>query len=127
MVTDEILGSEALTMPGFAKVADKLIARAHARRLRLSARRAAPSRSQGSSWQDAKVAIERAIQRHGRDGRAEALAELSAENPAAAAVRRPSPWSALCEQPLRYAERRYAETWAALTDQTAHGREDAAA
>ncbi len=32
MVNDEILGSQALTMPGFAKVADQLIARAYARR-----------------------------------------------------------------------------------------------
>jgi hypothetical protein len=36
-------------------------------------------------------------------------------------------WSALCEQPLRYAERRYAETRAALTDENTKGREDAAA
>ena len=36
-------------------------------------------------------------------------------------------WSALCEQPMRYAERRYAELWAELTDHDSHAREDAAA
>ena len=127
MVTDEILGSEALTMPGFAKVADKLIARAHARRMRFSARASGGVADRGLSWQDAKVAIERAIRRHGRDGRAEALAELSAENPLLPQFVDRVKWSALCEQPLRYAEPRYAETWAALTNENTNGREDATA
>jgi hypothetical protein len=127
MVTDEILGSEALTMPGFAKVADKLIARAHARRLRLSGRTGADPGRHGLGWQDAKLALERAVQRHGRDGRTAALAELAAANPALAEFVERVRWSVLCEQPLRYAERRYAEIWAELTDHDSHAREDAAA
>jgi hypothetical protein len=127
MVTDEILGSEALTMPGFAKVADKLIARAHARRLRVRAYAAGPIAAQGVGWQDARTALERAIQRHGRDGRAAALSELSAEDPALARFVERVKWSVLCEQPLRYVERTYAEIWAELTEPTTDTREDAAA
>jgi len=114
-------------MPGFAKVADKLIARAHARRLRLSGRAGADPGRLGLGWQDAKLALERAVQRHGRDGRATALAELAAANPALAEFVERVRWSVLCEQPLRYAERRYAEIWAELTDNDSHAREDAAA
>ena len=115
MVTDEILGSQALTMTGFAKVADQLIARAYARQQRAAAR-ATPAGSPASQagWEDAKHALERAIQRHGREGRAAALQELAAKNPQLGQFVQRVRWTTLCEQPLRYSERRYAELWAEL-------------
>ena len=51
MVSDEILGSQALNMSGFAKVADQLIARAYARRIRTAGRRGpADVTGDGRSW-----------------------------------------------------------------------------
>jgi hypothetical protein len=126
MVTDEILGSEALTMPGFAKVAEKLIARAHARQLRLSARGATGVGERGLGWQDAKGKLERSIQRHGRDGREAALRELARENSLLLKFVERVRWRELCEQPLRYAERKYAEIWAEIAQQANETRERSA-
>ena len=115
MVTDEILGSQALTMTGFAKVADQLIARAYARQQRATARlTSAGTPASQAGWEDAKHALERAIQRHGREGRAAALQELAAQDPQLAQFVQRVRWTALCEQPLRYSERRYAELWTEL-------------
>jgi hypothetical protein len=74
MVTDEILGSQAITMPGFAKVADQLIARHYARQQR-GRLRSAPNPGGGErlGWEEAKRLLERAVARHGRDGRAQAV------------------------------------------------------
>ena len=78
MVTDEILGSQALTMAGFAKVADQLIARAFARRQRDNARVAKnPGVGERLGWEDAKRRLQKAVQRHGREGRAAAVRELA--------------------------------------------------
>ena len=88
MVTDEILGSEALTMPGFAKVADKLLARAHARRTRTTTRQPpTPGTTPGLGWPDAKVLLERAIPRHGRDGRKAGARRARDAQPAVRGVR----------------------------------------
>jgi len=61
-------------VPGFAKVADQLIARAYARQQRLAAQ-ATPSMGGGErlGWDEAKQQLQRAIQRHGRQGREQAL------------------------------------------------------
>jgi hypothetical protein len=127
MVADEILGSQALTMPGFAKVADQLIARAHARSLRL-AERGQPSAVGGEmGWTEARALLERAIHRHGRDGFTEALAELTRSSPLFAGFLERVRWIELCEQPLRYAERTYAEIWAALAHDRTHPREESVA
>ena len=118
MVTDEILGSHALTMGGFAKVADQLIARAYARRQRTAVRRAPTgSGADARSWEDARHALERAIRRHGREGRAAALRELAARDELFVQFVERVRWGALCERPLQFVERRYAEPWAELVQQ----------
>jgi hypothetical protein len=126
MVGDEILGSEALTMPGFSKVADKLIARAHARRLRLGARAAPGGTGAGMGWQDARIKLEQAIKRHGRDGRAAALSELASASPLLLKFVERVRWTELCEQPMRYVERQYADIWAEITQQANDTTERAA-
>jgi hypothetical protein len=125
MVTDEILGSQALTMSGFAKVADQLIARAYARCQRTAARRtSAGAGAHGRGWEDVRHALERAIQRHGREGRAAALRELAEHDPLLVQFVERVRWSALCERPLQFAERRYAELWGELADQANELREE---
>jgi hypothetical protein len=115
MVTDEILGSQALTMTGFAKVVDQLIARHYVRQRRLAAGLATPSgQIEALGWEDAKRQLQRAIQRHGRDGRASAVAELGANSELLVRFIERVRWTTLCEEPLQYAERRYAAVWAEL-------------
>jgi hypothetical protein len=117
MVTDEILGSQALTMPGFAKVADQLIARAYARQQR-RATRSTPGPSTGElGWEDAKQRLQRAIQRHGREGREGAVRELREQSPLLARFVERARWGSLCEEPFQYVERRYAELWRELVEQ----------
>jgi hypothetical protein len=125
MISDEILGSQALTMPGFARVADQLIARAYARCIRASAHRhTQPDGGTTLRWEEAKRALERAIQRHGRDGRSQALDELREQNPLLVRFVERVRWMSLCEQPFQYVERRYAELWRELTCQvTSKGEE----
>jgi hypothetical protein len=100
-------------MPGFAAIADDLIVRANARRLQKtdSGRTSGPS---AAGWSDARVALERAIRRHGRDYSHAARTELIAHHPRFAAFLAQVRWTELCEQELRYVERRYAEIWAGL-------------
>jgi hypothetical protein len=117
MVTDEILSSQALTMTGFAKVADQLIVRAYARQQRTAARRPLTG-ADGRSWEHARPAIERAIQRHGREGRAAALRELAEHDELLVEFVERVRWSTLCERPLQFAERRYADIWSELTQAT---------
>jgi hypothetical protein len=129
MVTDEILGSQALSMPGFAKVADQLIARAYARRLRHGAPRISslPGRPPAPAWAEARQALQRAIQRHGRDGRDLALAELAEHSPLLVRFVERIKWNSLCEQPFEYVDRRYAELWSELVAQAHnHAKEPAA-
>ena len=96
MLTDEILGSRALTIPGFAKVADELLARHHARSRRTG--RPQPAAQPGEiGWAAARELLERAVQRHGRDDRAGALAELSEHSQLLGGVRERVRWSSLCD------------------------------
>jgi hypothetical protein len=110
---DTVLSSRAISMPGFAAIADDLIVRANARRLQQtdSNRTSGPS---GLGWSDARVALERAIRRHGRDNPHAARTELIAHNPLFTAFLEQVRWTELCEQELRYVERRYSEIWAEL-------------
>jgi hypothetical protein len=115
MTRDEILGSQALTMPGLAKVADQLIARAYARRNRLERRPDAGGSAHAMRWPEARVHLESAVQRYGRDNRAAAVEALEAESKTLVEFVDRVRWGVLCEQPFRYAERRYEEIWAELT------------
>jgi hypothetical protein len=100
-------------MPGFAAIADDLIVRANARRLHQTDSRPT-SGPGGAGWSDAHVTLERAIRRHGRDNSHAARTELIAQDPLFAAFLKQVRWTELCEQELRYVERRYAEIWAGL-------------
>ena len=110
---DTVLSSRAVSMPGFAAIADDLIVRANARRLQQTDNRRTSGQS-GLGWSDARVALERAIRRHGRDNSHAARTELIAHNPLFTAFLAQVRWTELCEQELRYVERRYAEIWAGL-------------
>jgi len=126
MLVDEIVGSRALTLPAFEKVADQLIARHHARRhqTRSPNKRATVDQL---GWQDAKEHLQRAVQRYGRDHRDQALTELTAHDPLLVEFVHRVRWSALCEQPIQYVERRYAELWSEIVDQSRQQREEPAA
>jgi hypothetical protein len=108
---DTVLSSRAISMPGFSAIADDLIVRANARRLHQtdSNRTSGPG---PAGWPDARVALQRAIRRHGRDNSQAARTELIARNPLFAGFLEQVRWTELCEDELRYVERRYAEIWA---------------
>ena len=127
MVTDEILGSQALTMSGFAKVADQLIVRAYARKQRGAIRVHQAASGDGLGWSEARPRLERAVQRHGREGRKAALSELDRHNHLLVQFVERVSWMALCEHPFQYADRRYAEAWTELVHQAEETREEPAA
>jgi hypothetical protein len=126
MLVDEVVGSRALTMPAFEQVADQLIARQHARR---HSPHAAPLRphSPHMGWPEAKQHLERAIQRHGRDHRDRALAELAARDALLVRFVERVRWSVLCEQPIQFVERRYAELWTEIVDHSTQVQQEPAA
>ena len=126
MTTDDVLGSQALTMPGFAKVVNQLLARSYAREQRTRTAPATPRSGAALSWQEAKPLLERAVTRHGRDGRAVALTELSRHSSLLVRFVDQVRWTVLCEQPMRYVERQYAALWAQLADVDDHQQEPAA-
>jgi hypothetical protein len=110
---DTVLSSRAISMPGFAAIADDLIVRANARRLHQTASRQT-SGPGAAGWSDARAALARAIRRHGRDNSRAARTELIAHNPRFAAFLEQVRWTELCQDELRYVERRYAQIWAEL-------------
>jgi len=115
MVTDEILGSQALTMAGFAKVADQLIVRAYARRQRETSRTTNKSGAgEGLGWETAKQRLQRAVHRHGREGRAAAVRELGEHSELLVRFVERVRWGSLCERPFEYVDRQYAEVWTDL-------------
>ena len=122
MVGDEILGSRAISMPGFAQVVDQLIARAYARGHRQITRSGGAEVDLG--WTEAKEALERAVHRHGRDGRAPALVELGDRSELLVRFVERVRWAALCEQPMRFAEHRYAQLWADLVQNAKRAGEE---
>ena len=113
MVCDEIFGSRALTMRGFAGVVDQLLARHHARQRRTSGPLDSPTAGE-LDWARARELLERAIARHGRDDRKAALAELREHCELFAAFVEQVRWATLCEEPMRYSEPRYAQLWTQL-------------
>ncbi len=125
MLADEVIGSRALTLPAFEKVVDQLIARHTPGRGRAGPGAAHPSTPDGLDWSAARQQLERAVQRHGRDQRDQALAELAACDPQLVEFVERVRWSTLCEQPMQFAERRYAELWSEIASR--HQREETAA
>jgi len=125
MLADEVIGSRALTLPAFEKVVDQLIARHHARARASRPGAAHPSTPDGLDWSAARQQLERAVQRHGRDQRDQALAELAACDLQLVEFVERVRWSTLCEQPMQFAERRYAELWSEIASR--HQREETAA
>jgi len=113
MVCDEILGSRALTMRGFAGVVDQLLARHHVRQRRFTPGLHATASGE-LDWARARELLERAIARHGRDNRKAALGELREHSDLFAAFVEQVRWATLCEEPMRYSEPRYAQLWAQL-------------
>jgi hypothetical protein len=126
MLVDEVVGSRALTLPAFEKVADQLIARQHARQHAPRRPHERPTIS-GATWEQAKQLLERAIQRYGRDQRNQALAELAAHDPRLVDFVERVRWNTLCEEPIRFVERRYAELWSEITADAERQRKDPAA
>ena len=79
------------------------------------------------SWLAAKDHLARAIQRHGRDHRAAALAELAAIHPTLERFVLTARWTALCEHPLHFSERQYRDLWSELTERNSDHQERTAA
>jgi hypothetical protein len=123
MLEDEIVGSRATTLPQFEKVVDQLIVRRHARRQQRST--VGGPRPSAGGWEDARQHLERAIQRHGRDHRDQALTELAAHDPLLVRFVERVRWSTLCDQQIQFAERRYIEMWSEIVRE-AHPEETAA-
>ncbi len=67
------------------------------------------------------------MQRHGRDNRAAAISELSARSELLATFIDRVRWSSLCEQPMRYSDRRYAQLWGELLHDAGTRSREAAA
>jgi len=124
MLHDEILAGRALTLPAFEQVCDQLIVRQHARSA--SRRNHTPTAANHVSWADARAALEKSVQRYGRDGRDKALDELTAIDGMFVQFVDQVRWSVLCEQPMQFAERRYKDIWADLSA-VADTREESAA
>lgn len=123
MIEDEIVGSRATTLPLFEKVVDQLIVRRHARQRQRST--ATGTRPAPTGWEQARQCLERAIQRHGRDHRDQALAELAGHDPLLVRFVERVRWSILCDQPLQFVERRYIDLWSEIVRE-AHPEETAA-
>jgi hypothetical protein len=126
MLHDEILAGRALTLPTFEQVCDQLLARQHARKASRRNHTPTPASHGHVSWPDARAALERAIQRYGRDGSEKALDELVAVDGMFVQFVGQVRWSVLCEQPMQFAERRYKDIWAELSA-AADTREESAA
>jgi hypothetical protein len=122
MVGDPYIGAKATTLPDFDRIAEELIAKRFATADRDRHGTASPagdprSRDESAlSWPAAKDHLARAIQRHGRDRRAAALAELGAIHPTLERFVLTARWTALCEHPLHYSERQYRDLWSELTE-----------
>ena len=72
--------------------------------------------------EEAKRQLERAIQRHGRDRREQAIAELSARNPLLVVFVDRVRWAKLCERPIQFVER--AELWSEIVNQGRQARRE---
>ncbi len=115
MLEDEIIGSQATTLPKFERVVDRLLARRNA----LQNKRPASAPRGDAGWSQAQGRIEHAIKRHGRDQRKRAVEDLARVDPRLVAFVERVGWPALCEQEMRFAEPRYRAIWLELP-QTHH-------
>lgn len=112
MTEDRILSSEAVDMPGFARVIDRLLARAHA----TGRERARPAHLTSSDashlgWPEAFVLLRRAVDRHGRNGRAAATTQLREHSPAFDEFIERVGWGALCGETTITREREWRAIW----------------
>jgi hypothetical protein len=134
MVGDPYIGGKATTLPDFDRIAEELIAKhfatadrgRHGTAFSPAGDPRSPDES-ALSWPAAKDHLARAIQRHGRDHRAAALAELGAIHPTLERFVLTARWTALCEHPLHYSERQYRDLWSELTERDNDDQERAAA
>jgi len=122
MLDDEIIGSQATTLPKFERVVDRLLARRNA----LQNKRPARAPRGDAGWSGARARIEQAIRRHGRDHRKLALEDLVAVDPRLVAFVERVGWPVLCEQEMRFAEPRYRATWLELAQTQPQSTEDVA-
>ena len=134
MVGDPYIGGKATTLPDFDRIAEELIAKRFATADRDRHGTAFPPTGDprspdesALSWPAAKDHLTRAIQRHGRDHRAAALAELGAIHPTLERFVLTARWTALCEHPLHYSERQYRDLWSELTERNNDHQERTAA
>jgi hypothetical protein len=134
MVADPYIGAKATTLPDFDRIAEELIAKRFATADRDRHGTAFPPpgdlRSPAASalsWTAAKDHLTRAIQRHGRDHRAAALAELGAIHPTLERFVLTARWTELCEHPLHYSDRQYRDLWSELTERNTDHQERTAA
>ena len=134
MVADPYIGGKATTLPDFDRIAEELIAKRFATADRDRHGTAFPPAgdprspdASALSWPAAKDHLARAIQRHGRDHRAAALAELGAIHPTLERFVLTARWTALCEHPLHYSERQYRDLWSELTERNNDDQERTAA
>jgi hypothetical protein len=130
MVGDSYIGGKATTLPDFDRIAEELIAKRFATPDRDRHGTAFPPVSDARSpdagalsWPAAKDHLARAIQRHGRDHRAAALAI----HPTLERFVLTARWTALCEHPLHYSERQYRDLWSELTERGNDDRKRTAA
>ena len=134
MVGDPYIGGKATSLPDFDRIAEELIAKRfatadrdrHGTTFPLAGDPRSPDAS-ALSWPAAKDHLSRAIQRHGRDRRAAALAELGAIHPTLARFVLTARWTALCEHPLHYSERQHRDLWSELTERDNDDQERTAA
>jgi DnaB-like helicase N terminal domain/DnaB-like helicase C terminal domain len=115
MLADEIIGSRATTLPAFERVVDRLLARRHGRQ---QLPRSPTGCTNASGWEQARRELERAIGRYGRDQRQAALRDLADSDSRLVTFVERVRWAVLCEQPMRFSERRYRELWSEITDST---------
>jgi hypothetical protein len=134
MVGDPYIGGKATTLPDFDRIAEELIAKRFATADRDRHGAAFPPAGEprspdesALSWPAVKDHLARAIQRHGRDHRAAALAELGAIHPTLERFVLTARWTALCEHPLHYSDRQYRDLWSELTERNTDHRERTAA
>ena len=92
---DWVLVSSATTMPAFAKVAEKVVARAHA--VARSGIQAASGTPEELSWAAAWSRLRRAASVHGTAAKNPAVSELAAEEPRFGAFIEQVRWRTICE------------------------------
>jgi hypothetical protein len=107
MLTDRILGSKGVTMPGFERIVDELLFRAGT-----TADNAHHDDGQAIPWSAARRRLERAITQYGADRYTEALAELQAEHELYGRFIAQVRWQQLCSQPLHFPQ--FEQAWKTL-------------